>query len=83
MKHEVTIWLSLSKSRGHNVDRGEQVVVELLMPLSRKHPQLCFTRKFFNFPDWEESSQCTFSVNDAVLKKLIKILEEARLWLRQ
>lgn len=81
MKHEITIWVSVSKNRSRYIDGGERVVVELLKPEGRKNHQLRFTRQFFNYPEWDEASQCSFSINDVVLRKLIEILRKARMTL--
>jgi len=83
MKYEITIWVSTSKNRGHYMDGGEKVIVELIKPVGRRHPQLSFTRMFFNYPEWDVSSQCSFSVNDAVLRKLEKIIREVRVSLHK
>lgn len=78
MKHELTIWLSLSKTRPHFIESGERLVIEFFKPERRKNHQLKLTRQFFNYPDWDEAGQCSFTINEAVLRKLIKLLVTMR-----
>lgn len=71
----IPIWLKLRKDSTSSVERGERIFVNIQRARGLKHCQISIVRQFFSYPDWEDSSVVSFSVNRHVLREIITILE--------
>jgi hypothetical protein len=67
---EILIWSARSKTRPHHMEKGERVVIAMKKIQGRHHKKITLKRQFYNYPDWEDVSEVSFSINRIVLEKL-------------
>ncbi|MBI3259246.1 MAG: hypothetical protein HYZ54_07225 [Ignavibacteriae bacterium] len=72
----IPIWLKFRKDSTKSVERGERIFVNIEKNGGMKHCQISIVRQFFSYPDWEDSSVVSFSVNRYVLREIIDVLKK-------
>ncbi|OGW71724.1 MAG: hypothetical protein A2047_00960 [Omnitrophica bacterium GWA2_41_15] len=72
----IPIWLKFRKDSTNSVERGERIFVNIEKRSGMKHCQISIVRQFFSYPDWEDSSVVSFSVNRHVIREIMAVLEK-------